>query len=672
MRVRIATALGLVVAAGACASLLAAGHRQEGDSHQSLADGYVAESAKYLHHTRLKRGMKGFGKTVLAGGKIERFDLEIVSVVRRWGPHRDVILARISSDTYDFTKSGIIAGMSGSPCYVRDPRDGKLKMIGALAYGWSLTTEPICGIQPISQMLAMTGVLPGNRPQGRRDPNDPSAEDVGAGTRASDLTCDQYVRRILAPGVPTLPWEAVDRPGGGDLDRRAGAPGGGLEGAGRPTLRPLMTPLMITGASKRVLSRAGRALAPLGMVPFQAGAAGGEAMDDEAAAKIAIEPGSSVSVMLVDGDMDWYAVGTVTDVRDKLVLAFGHAFDGVGDTRFPMGTAYVHTVIPNLMSSFKLTSTIKPVGAMVRDERVGIAGKLGAKAPMIPMTVSARQESDTRRNEYGYRLVRHYWITGALASTLADASVFAWRMLPENHIIEHKVTVDYGPFGTYASEDLTCNADTYPLMGDVFRVVSAMSDNPFAKPRYPERIEVEVRVREGNILARIRKLELAGAIYRPGETVKGQLTIERHRKPRTTIPVSFELPAELPEGSYTLQATDATTAMRLDQGDRPYRYYVKDDRDLFQAVKAMTWTRSDRLYLRLPLAEGGASVARAPLPDLPASRGSVLRQARPLDLQTFRKTLVRSRKGPYVFSGAASASFTVREDPQRELLRTEK
>jgi hypothetical protein len=621
--------------------------------------------------------MKGFGKTVLAGGEIERFEVEIVSVIGRWGPHRDVILARISSDTFDFTKSGIISGMSGSPCYMTDPRDGKVKMIGALAYGWSMTTEPICGIQPISQMLAMTGVLPGNRPEERLDANDASSSDSGAGPRASNLTREQYLRRILAPGVPALPWEARGEEADG-RDVGGMAPPSRRQGrsrddvaSSRPSLRRLTTPLMITGASKRVLSRAGKALSPLGMVPFQAGAGGGEAMDAEEIEKIAIEPGSSVSVMLVDGDMDWYAVGTVTDVRGKQVLAFGHSFDGVGDTRFPMGTAYVHTVIPNLMSSFKLTSTLKPVGAMLRDERVGIAGMLGAKAPMIPMSVDARQASDERSNEYTYRLVRHYWITSALASTLADASVFAWRMLPENHIIEHKVTVDYGRFGTYTSANITCNEDTYPLMGDVYRVVAAMSDNPFAKPRYPERIDVEVRVREGNILAGIRKLELAGTIYKPGQTVKGELTIERHRKPRTTIPVAFELPDDLPEGSYTLQATDATTAMRLDQSERPYRYFVKDDRDLFQAVRAMTWTRSDRLYLRLPLAEGGASVARAPLPDLPPSRGSVLQEARPLDLQTFRKTLVRSEQRPYVFSGAASASFTVRKDPQRELLRPE-
>jgi hypothetical protein len=45
-------------------------------------------------------------------------------------------------------KTGIFEGMSGSPVYI----DGKL--LGAVAYSFSFTKEPIGGITPITEMVA--------------------------------------------------------------------------------------------------------------------------------------------------------------------------------------------------------------------------------------------------------------------------------------------------------------------------------------------------------------------------------------------------------------------------------------------------------------------------------------------------------------------------------------
>ena len=124
-----------------------------GDNVLNAAAELVRRSDRYLHHDRLRRGMKGYGLTVLAGTKIVRFQVEIISVVTQWSPHQDIILARLSGQGLE--KTGIIAGMSGSPVYVKDPADGKDKLIGAVAYGWSMQKEPLCGIQPITQMLAI-------------------------------------------------------------------------------------------------------------------------------------------------------------------------------------------------------------------------------------------------------------------------------------------------------------------------------------------------------------------------------------------------------------------------------------------------------------------------------------------------------------------------------------
>src|SRR5438445_6919688 len=75
------------------------------------------------------------------------FDVEVLGVLKNFAPKQDMILARLSGGP--LSRTGVIAGMSGSPVYI----DGKL--IGAVAFSFPYATEPIAGIQPIQQMLSL-------------------------------------------------------------------------------------------------------------------------------------------------------------------------------------------------------------------------------------------------------------------------------------------------------------------------------------------------------------------------------------------------------------------------------------------------------------------------------------------------------------------------------------
>src|SRR5713101_4601515 len=106
----------------------------------------AAQPAPILPAEQIVAGMKGYGVTDLGDGKgVQRFDVEILGLLKRFAPKQDLILARVSG--IGLENSGIIAGMSGSPIYV----EGKL--VGALAYGWPFSKDPICGITPIQSML---------------------------------------------------------------------------------------------------------------------------------------------------------------------------------------------------------------------------------------------------------------------------------------------------------------------------------------------------------------------------------------------------------------------------------------------------------------------------------------------------------------------------------------
>src|SRR5215217_8708321 len=98
----------------------------------------------------VKPGLVGVGRTVFSGTKLEDFSVEILGVMRNvLAPKRNLILARLGGGP--LAKTGVIAGMSGSPVYI----DGKL--VGAVSYSLGqFSTEPIAGITPIAEMLDAT------------------------------------------------------------------------------------------------------------------------------------------------------------------------------------------------------------------------------------------------------------------------------------------------------------------------------------------------------------------------------------------------------------------------------------------------------------------------------------------------------------------------------------
>src|SRR5919199_6874691 len=69
----------------------------------------------------LKPGMVAIGRTVFEGDRLDEFKAQILGVLRNSiGPRRNLILARLEGGP--LAKTGVIAGMSGSPVYI----DGRL------------------------------------------------------------------------------------------------------------------------------------------------------------------------------------------------------------------------------------------------------------------------------------------------------------------------------------------------------------------------------------------------------------------------------------------------------------------------------------------------------------------------------------------------------------------
>ncbi|MBP2627207.1 MAG: peptidase SpoIVB [Firmicutes bacterium] len=105
-------------------------------------------ASEFMSVDEIKPGMQGIAKTVVSGIKREEFGVEVLGIMKNKGAAGDLILIRTYGDVIDRT-GGIAQGMSGSPVYINN------KLVGAVAYGWSLTDHKIGMVTPIADMLKL-------------------------------------------------------------------------------------------------------------------------------------------------------------------------------------------------------------------------------------------------------------------------------------------------------------------------------------------------------------------------------------------------------------------------------------------------------------------------------------------------------------------------------------
>ncbi len=355
----------------------------------------------YFPLSQVHAGLKGFGRTVFQGNKIENFQVEILGVLKNaLAPKQDVILAKLSGGP--LAETGVIAGMSGSPVYV----DGKL--LGAVALSFPFAKEPITGITPIQQML---NVVP-SAPAGKK------------ATNQAELSQPLPYKIARVGSGPDAVVRLIPEDQDGSFTRLEGFLPKENESA---SIAGLQLPLRFGGFSDEAVNSFSPFFRRIGFLPMQSG----EISSDEnaPASKAGPEPGSMISLMLVDGDFNVNVDCTVTLRLGNDFYACGHRFLLSGPAEIPFAEARVLTTVPNLSSSFKI-DVPGPVVGTIRQDRFGaIFGVVGEHAPTIP--VDMRLDSSLGRQEhYRFTIVQHPYLSPVLLDlTLTSAISGTERMV---------------------------------------------------------------------------------------------------------------------------------------------------------------------------------------------------------------------------------------------------
>ncbi|HEY6843567.1 MAG TPA: SpoIVB peptidase S55 domain-containing protein, partial [Thermoanaerobaculia bacterium] len=347
----------------------------------------AAASAQTMPLSEIQKGMHGYGVTVFEGTRLDKFDVEILGVLHNIGPGQNLILAKVDSPVLQ--RTNIIAGMSGSPIYI----DGKV--IGALAYAWQFEKEPVAGITPIAEMLKIA------------DLGKSTSSAVIAATPR--LTASEFLK-ALANDQEVGVFEKIAS------GFAQASPASTMSG-----IRPIAVPLSMSSFAPETITRFSKYLDQMGFVAVPSGSATTAANPSETPAKGPFKPGDSIGAVLLYGDFNVAATGTVTYVDGNRVYAFGHPFLDMGQVSFPMAESDVVTVLPSLASSFKFANTDAVVGAFNQDRSTGIMGTMGGHADTIPIDLTVEGSGPTQN--YHVNIIRHSMLSPLILAMAADTVV---------------------------------------------------------------------------------------------------------------------------------------------------------------------------------------------------------------------------------------------------------
>ncbi len=603
--------------------------------------------------------MKGYGLSVFSGTKIERFGVEVLSVLKNFNPKHDVILVRLSGVNLEHT--GTIEGMSGSPVFLKDDK-GHERMVGAFAYGWPLAKDPIGGVQPIEYMLAIPKPRDRNPATGLQD-SAATTDPTGATKQATPRMSWSLSDAVMLPGMQTPPrrWPFASR------DIRRINPQLGNDDGDAMRLRPLATPLMTSGLSPALLEEFGPLLKAYGLVPLQAGGIAGAADAHAIAnADTTVKPGSVLGIPLLTGDVELAAVGTATEVIGDRVVAFGHYFNNEGPIALPMGAGYINGIVANLQSSFKLGALTKVVGTLYNDQLVGVAGELGAKPAMIPIDLQIDYADGSMTQAYHFQCAMHPQLTPALAAMAVDAAINGARQLPQYHTLDYDLNLEFLNGQTLRIHNTSVNATAYDLFYEIGMPIIAAATNPFERVM-PKKITGTVLVTPEAREATILSVNIPKSKYRPGETVRGYISYRPFRSGEAVMPIELTLPRDLADGKYQLMVSDWRTYLETEQQAEPFRFMAESEKDVFGVLKDLAAVRHNAVYLRLLRHPDGVAIGRTAMERLPSSRRQVMLDAGRSNTTPFLSSTINVIPTKLVMNGVSQFEITIDKDARVEV-----
>jgi hypothetical protein len=544
-----------------------------------------AKDARLFALEDLRPGMKGTARTVFSGTEPQEFGVEILGVLPGFpGPRQSAIIARLTGSNVE--KTGVFAGMSGSPVYIDN------RLVGAIAFSFPFSKEPIAGITPIKQMIDI--FEKGSAGQTQR-PREPRAVSF------AQLAATEWKTTLPKPAVGSTSFMAPVSEGSRLMP---------LLGQ---QMMPIATPVVFGGISQDSLSMFAPQLVANGLLPVSGAGGSADITPLEKATDKTLTPGTSISVQLVRGDYSIAASGTVTFRDGDHIYAFGHPFLSLGASDMPMSETAVVTVVPNVNNSFKLSVPGAMMGSISQDRAAGVFGQLGQAPKMIPVKINLHTSRD-RSETYSYEIANDSFLT----PLLLNITVFNTITSSERALGDSTITIK-GAINVKGQEpielDRRFSAANSPLLaaGSVAAPIGSLLGSGFDDVQI-EGVTLDISSTDNKYAGTLERIALSKTEAHRGEKIEIQAYVRTESGKQFVQRIPVKIPEDATPGQLLVFVGDGGA---LQEGSAA-RAFVPQD--LGQLVKAINKVKkSDRLYVKLFRITPGAVIGTSELPNLPPS-----------------------------------------------------
>ena len=566
---------------------------------------FAEKESHFFPLDQIKPGMKGIGKTVFQGSKIEEFDVEILGVLRNIGPGQDAILTRLSGGPLE--KTGVLAGMSGSPIYVKG------KMIGAVAFSFPFSKEPIAGVTPIEQMI---GNFEQSEKPMRVKPIQIEVSSI-APYRTVSLKTSKMTSDLNSKLTPIFSVsESL------------------LQGMGFPKfvrgqgLRYIDTPLILSGVTSQAADWFSSFLKPYKMSVLQSGGVISGSRNSELVEGSDIGPGSSIAVQLIRGDLGFSASasGTVTYRQGNKIYAFGHPWFSLGPVELPFSKAQVISLLPNLSSSFKIAVPTDLVGSITQDRSQGLYGMVGIKPKLIPLVVNLNSSRNSSRT-FRYELVNDKLLTPFLTNfTIFNTITSQERSFGDSTMqITGKISLKGYP--DIKVENLFSGETNSQMLASLSMVdpLNYLLSSGFNDINI-QRISVDISSIDEKKITYLDRVWTERENVYPGETLILSVFLRNTRGEGYIEKIPVLIPKNISTGHLFVTIADGLT-LTTEESNYLKRSFIP--RSLDQLIQAINnFRKNDRIYVRLQRPEPSVLLYGEEFSGLPPSFRSVLTSPR--------------------------------------------
>src|SRR6266851_4890780 len=568
-----------------------------------------AQSTEILPLDQVRAGMQGYAYTIFAGDQVERFDLEVIGVMPNFlGPRQSIILVQLKGPKVE--RTGVVAGMSGSPVYL----DGKLA--GALSLKLGIfTKDPIAGVTPIEDVI---------------HPPAQTSAPSSAATQEFSLDGSTLQRTATAFALPS-----------------------------GSTLAPIETPLVFSGFQSATLQQFAPQIQNYGFVAAQGGTSAPRPEDGR------LVPGDMAGMVLVQGDASIYSACTVTAVQADRVFLCGHPFLNLGDIQIPMARSRVLTTLSSELASTKIVNVSGSIGTITGDHLTAVTGKLGAPPPMIPLDLAVVTKSGEKKLHFD--LINHPKLTPLLVA------ITTFNGLTQNSVYGESTTLHLtGEIrlrgrtpvqieNTYAPGD-TLIPDGLPIALSVQSIFTRLFVNTFEVPDV-EHIALRVESAPGRQSFVIDSAWLEKSEAAPGETLRVRVMLHPYRGTDRVEDTTVHVPDQIARGvTVRILVTDGDT---LNRASRGFAFGGSSGPSgLDQLISVLNRERrNDRLYVGLFIPSPTILWEDKELPNVPLSQINLIDgRPAPGSVQVLRESLASESSIPLggPVSGVISLNLQIR------------